>query len=173
MSVQEIGKMARAQLVAEEYTRASDALAAVKAECDEETRVLARMKKWGVVAAAVCAGLILCLLVPVIAENSHGYPVSMVIVLDSLLYVFFASVPVALSAFAPAGFIGMWRAINRSSWFVWGGGFFMLIVVVFLIYVPIIGGVFFFIGQKRRVKRSGEQVVLAEERYAAASRALG
>lgn len=171
-SGQEIGKMARARVMAEEYARASDSLGALEAERDEERRVLRKMKRGAAALAVLCALLLIAVLVMMCAELSATYPLPLLVVVGSIELILGCAIPAAMVAFAPAGFIGMWRAIKRSGWIVWGGGIVMLIAMVVLLYVPILGGVFFFIGQLRRVKRLDAEVLSAEKRLEEASAAI-
>lgn len=173
MLEQDVGRMARVQLIAEEYARASDSLESLKVECEEEGRILRTMRRAAKVLAASCGLLLLVALVMMCAELSSTYPLPMLIVIGGAQLLLGCAVPVAMVVFAPAGFIGLWRAIKRSQWSVWGGWVIMLaILFILLFFVPVAGGVFFYIAQARRVKRLEAEVLEAEERFSKARAAV-
>lgn len=169
---QDVGRMARAQLIAEEYARASDSLESLRSECEEEERILRTMRRTATVLAALCGLLLLVALVMMCTELSSTYPLPMLIVIGGAQLLLGCAVPAAMVVFAPAGFIGLWRAIKRSQWSVWGGWVIMLAILFILFFVPVAGGVFFYIGQVRRVKRLEAEVLVAEKRFDEARAAI-
>lgn len=173
VSAQDIGRMARAQVIADEYARALDLFGALNAECEEEARVLRTMKRWAIAVVALFGLILIAAYVSMCIDLSASYPIPVLIVGGAVVTFLIGVIPVAWMAFIPAGFIGMWRAIKRSGWIVWGGGLFMLCLMIVFVYIPCLGGVFFYLGQMRRVKKLEARVAAAGERYTAASRALG
>lgn len=167
----EVSKLARARVVADEYARASEALALLKAECEDEKRVLCKMKKAAKVVAVSLTVVYIALLVVGCIIMSTKYHI--VAVLGSFLIMLVQIVfPVLLFAFIPAGFIGMWRAIRRSGWIVWGGPLVMMVILAVLFAIPMFGGIFFYLGQAQRVKKLEMKVADAEYCYERASKAL-
>lgn len=164
-------QMARAQLAADEYRRASDSLAALRAELSDEERALRRMKGLAVPVGVGIGALLAATLVRGLPELYGEYGLATSVV-GMLLIVPMLAAMCAWFACAPAGVIGMWRSLGRSGWFVWGGGAIMAVILVLFIAVPCLLGPFYLWSQSRRVKRLKGEVAEAEGRFAEASAAI-
>lgn len=82
----------------------------------------------------------------------------------------------ACLACAPAGLIGVWRSLRRSSWSVWGGllVIFVLFFVLFflLVMVAMMCGPAYLSAQSCRVRQLKAEVAEAEAHLTATSAAI-
>ena len=147
----------RVQIMANEYQRASDNLNRAQYEYEDEARVFKRMKI-GMIPMAILTVVATVALWP---EDSNlkslmdtGAPLGVAVFVLILGFLIMFTVLGMILCFAPAGFIGFYRMLRRSGWFVWGGSTVMVIILVLLIAIPVFFGVFFFIGQFFRVRKA-------------------
>lgn len=65
---------------------------------------------------------------------------------------------------APAGFMGLWRAMRSSGWFVVGGGVLGLALLLLFAVVPFFAGPFYLKKQKDRVHELKAELLAAKKR---------
>lgn len=73
---------------------------------------------------------------------------------------------------APAGFIGLWRAMRSSGWFVVGGGVLGIVLLLLFFVAPIAVGPVYMKRQRKLVRELKEGVCVAKKRLAAARAAI-
>lgn len=86
-----------------------------------------------------------------------------------------AVLAVLLSAWvgcAPAGFMGLWRAMRRSGWFVVGGGYLGVALLLLFAVVPFVAGPFCLKRQRDRVRGLKAEVLEAKKRLCEARAAI-
>ncbi len=86
-----------------------------------------------------------------------------------------AVLAVLLSAWvgcAPAGFMGLWRAMRSSGWFVVGGGILGLALLFLFAIVPFFAGPFCLKKQRDRVRELKAELLAARKRLEAARAAI-
>ena len=145
----------RVQIMANEYQRASDNLNRAQYEYEDEARVFKRMKV-GIIPMAILTVIAVVAFSPnsVKALKDSGVPLWIGIPVFILVLLAALVMIGTILCFIPAGFIGFYRALGRSGWFVWGGSVVMAVIFALLIMIPLFFGVFFFIGQFFRVRKA-------------------
>ena len=73
---------------------------------------------------------------------------------------------------APAGFMGLWRAMRSSGWFVVGGGILGLALLFLFAIVPFFAGPFCLKKQRDRVRELKAELLAARKRLEAARAAI-
>lgn len=73
---------------------------------------------------------------------------------------------------APAGFMGLWRAIRSSGWFVVGGGLLGIVLLFLFAVAPIAVGPVYMKKQRKIVRELKDGVCAAKKRLAAARAAI-
>lgn len=73
---------------------------------------------------------------------------------------------------APAGLIGVWRSLRRSSWSVWGGLLVIFVLFFLLVMVAMMCGPAYLSAQSCRVRQLKAEVAEAEAHLTATSAAI-
>lgn len=73
---------------------------------------------------------------------------------------------------APAGFMGLWRAMRSSGWFVVGGGYLGIVLLLLFAAVPFFAGPVCLKRQRDRVRGLKAEILAAKKRLAAARAAV-
>lgn len=137
----------RVQIMANEYQRASDNLNRAQYEYEDEARVFKRMKI-GIIPMAILTviAVVAFSLNSVKALKDSGAPLWIGIPVFILVLLAVLVMIGTILCFIPAGFIGFYRVLGRSGWFVWGGSVAMAVIFALLIMIPLFFGVFFLLG---------------------------
>ena len=153
----------RAQVAAQEYVRASDNLAISRDYLLRERRVLRAML--ALIALGTVAFFV-AIMVPTFPdlfeyEEASGVDIAM-------SYAVISGISLLISLYVGcglAGVIGMWRAISKSSWFIWGGFITMIFGLMLLCWIPLVFGPVFLARQAWRVSKAKRDLAGAEDRY--------
>jgi hypothetical protein len=163
----------RVQLALEELKSAKRSLAELEMAYEEEDNTWNTM----IGGCALIGGA--CMLYLIWQSVSQGFfsnliaryePASLVFIIP-IAVVFVVAVS-GWIACAPAGYIGSWRMIRSSGWFVVGGGIFWLAVLLLFMAVPVFLGPYFLKRQWKCVRELKSEVCAAKKRLAAARAAI-
>ena len=125
---------------------------AIRAEYEEEKRVFDLMKRLFFIVGTITAVVVFLILLvtsPTLISQTGAAGILVLIpvmLFGMVLTGFFAGV-------IPSGYIGMWRALKRSSFFVFGNPIVMLLILTFLAVVPVALSPIMYFCQWRKVSK--------------------
>lgn len=163
----------RAQVAAQEFIVASDNLAASRSFYEREQRVLRVM----LILEAMGTALFLSFSIYIIATKGDAFRApegasGPVIALTwAITIAVFLLMSLWIGSILP-GFVGMWRAISRSGFFVWGGVITLMIILVLFCWIALMFGPVFLARQAWRTRKAKRALAGAEERYQEACTAV-
>lgn len=129
----------------------------IQAEYEEEKRVFTLMKRCFLIFGGLLAAVVLIILLfnlpALVAKTGVGYlPVD-------ILVIAYGTVMIGLwGGVIPSGYIGMWRALRRSRFFVFGNPIAMVLILTFLALIPAMLAPIFFFCQWRKVANLKHQL---------------
>lgn len=139
----------------------SAAMAPFLVELEAERRTLRRMEKSAkVLATLVVAGLVIGIpLVIALGVERGDLLGAFQYLLGSVRGILFS---LLVTIWVPSGIMGMWRAIRRSSLFVWGGWIVMFLIWVLTLIVAFTCGLPFYLFQRSRVRKLEDALAAAD-----------